>query len=615
MRSTTVSIGDTATADQYNKLRLDAFGAAFLLPHEQNTPDLTLKVEAGVCYVGATRVIYAGGNSPSFTAPSSNPRIDLLTIDSSGTIGRTAGTENASPSVPTYPKDKIVLAEVYCRVSQTTIRDSDQGSNGYIKQDVRPFFRMPRAITQGNSEIYGASSGGTDAYAITLDPAISSYADGMVIAFKADVANTGAATLNVNAVGAKTIKKTHDIDLADADIEAGQIVIVQYDASGDVWQMQSQISKSAPSATDFGDGSDGAAAFDGSTTVAGASRSGNDYTLTRDVYYTNATISTGCTLNPAGYRMFCTGTLTLNGTGKVFRNGNNGSNGGDGGGGQSGNGAHSGSGGSGGAGGSALSDGYLKGGVAGATGGGGGGGNSGNPYQSGGAGGSGSSGNSVSNSVGVNGVGSAGSGGSGGGGNSPGGSGSAGAATAALVRLIHGFALSTMLDINADNTLSKYTASAGSAGGGGASGGGGNNVNANGAFGGGGGGGGGAGGNGGIIYIAASAIVIGASAAIEAKGGNAGNGGNGGSGASGSDGRPCGGGGTGGGGTGGVGGIVVLIYQSLTNSGSISVAAGVKGTKGATVGNGAGGGGGNGAGSQGSDGSDGAAGVIYQFAV
>jgi hypothetical protein len=89
-----------------------------------------------------------------------------------------------------------------------------------------------------SSHIYAADAGTTDAYAITLDPAPSAYTTGMVINFYANTANTGAATLNVNSLGAKTIKKHHDQDLADGDIEAGQIVTVVYDGTN--FQMQSQ---------------------------------------------------------------------------------------------------------------------------------------------------------------------------------------------------------------------------------------------------------------------------------------------------------------------------------------------------------------------------------------
>lgn len=92
---------------------------------------------------------------------------------------------------------------------------------------------------QDGGLIYAASSAGSDTYAITLSPAPSAYAAGQVFNFKADVANTGAATLNVNSLGAKTIKKLNDQDLATGDIEAGQVVTVVYD--GTSMQMTSQV--------------------------------------------------------------------------------------------------------------------------------------------------------------------------------------------------------------------------------------------------------------------------------------------------------------------------------------------------------------------------------------
>lgn len=81
------------------------------------------------------------------------------------------------------------------------------------------------------SSVYAADAGSTDAYAITLSPVPSAYATGMVVRFKANTINTGAATLNVNALGAKTIKKNYNTDLSDGDIVANQLVTVIYDGT------------------------------------------------------------------------------------------------------------------------------------------------------------------------------------------------------------------------------------------------------------------------------------------------------------------------------------------------------------------------------------------------
>ncbi len=86
---------------------------------------------------------------------------------------------------------------------------------------------------------YAADAGSTDAYAITITPAPAAYVTGMMFVFKANTINTGACSLQVNALAVIPIKKKHDQDPADGDIEAGQMVSVIYDGTN--FQMQSQI--------------------------------------------------------------------------------------------------------------------------------------------------------------------------------------------------------------------------------------------------------------------------------------------------------------------------------------------------------------------------------------
>ncbi len=102
----------------------------------------------------------------------------------------------------------------------------------YVKDDAGTTYQFASADTiQKSSHTYAADAEASDAYAITLSPAPTAYTTGMVVLFKANTANTGAATLNVNSLGAKTIKKTNDDDLETGDIESGQIVRVAYDGT------------------------------------------------------------------------------------------------------------------------------------------------------------------------------------------------------------------------------------------------------------------------------------------------------------------------------------------------------------------------------------------------
>ncbi len=86
-------------------------------------------------------------------------------------------------------------------------------------------------ISQSGVEIYGASASGNDTYAVTLNPAPTAYAAGMMFNIKPDTANTGACTLNVNSLGAKALKKNQATDPATGDILANQIVTVVYDGT------------------------------------------------------------------------------------------------------------------------------------------------------------------------------------------------------------------------------------------------------------------------------------------------------------------------------------------------------------------------------------------------
>lgn len=100
------------------------------------------------------------------------------------------------------------------------------------------------ATLDADVRYYAADAGANDTYVITLSPVPSAYTAGMKISFKANTANTGAATINVNSLGAKTIVKYVNTTLADGDIAAGQLCTLIYDGTNFV--LQSPISNVAP---------------------------------------------------------------------------------------------------------------------------------------------------------------------------------------------------------------------------------------------------------------------------------------------------------------------------------------------------------------------------------
>ena len=89
------------------------------------------------------------------------------------------------------------------------------------------------------------STGSANAYLVAANRTISAYYDGMRQGFHANFGNTGAATLDIDSVGAKTIKKLHDQDLASGDIETNQYVEVVYSATDDTFQMLSGVANAS----------------------------------------------------------------------------------------------------------------------------------------------------------------------------------------------------------------------------------------------------------------------------------------------------------------------------------------------------------------------------------
>jgi hypothetical protein len=96
-----------------------------------------------------------------------------------------------------------------------------------------------------NSLGYAATTGSANAYAVALSIAPAAYTAGMIVSFKASFANTAAATINVNSLGAKTIKKYSTSDLAANDIVSGQIVTLIYESTADVFQMITPLGNKA----------------------------------------------------------------------------------------------------------------------------------------------------------------------------------------------------------------------------------------------------------------------------------------------------------------------------------------------------------------------------------
>lgn len=112
-----------------------------LKPVPSTPVGLSLTVNQGrVTVPGAGDFAFAG-DTISLTPPESDARIDLVALDPDGSLVVVQGTAAGSPTVPLYPSDKIVLAEIFIAAGVTGIEADDI-------TDVRPFFQtMPDLST------------------------------------------------------------------------------------------------------------------------------------------------------------------------------------------------------------------------------------------------------------------------------------------------------------------------------------------------------------------------------------------------------------------------------------------------------------------------------------
>jgi hypothetical protein len=121
----------TAQSATAYKNNLDAAAAVFkrlsaaFAPHEQATPNMTVRLDAGAIFDGLTLTEVAAQNTGTITAPTTNPRKDIVHVDRiTGAVGVATGAEAASPTDPAIPAGKLPVARINLTTSTTTIANS-----------------------------------------------------------------------------------------------------------------------------------------------------------------------------------------------------------------------------------------------------------------------------------------------------------------------------------------------------------------------------------------------------------------------------------------------------------------------------------------------------------
>ena len=141
--------------------------------------------------------------------------------------------ENTDGTITLLPSEGTIIEEGTPIIAETmnNIEDGieaahnaiEYGYSMFIEHEADSFHHIPYAVATG-----------TDSYAVNIQGIIA-LTEGMSIKVRFQNANTGTATLNINGLGAKEIRKSNGKSLSAGNIKAGQILHLVY--TGSVFQL------------------------------------------------------------------------------------------------------------------------------------------------------------------------------------------------------------------------------------------------------------------------------------------------------------------------------------------------------------------------------------------
>lgn len=198
---------------------------------------------------GAANTVCIGGVDKTQTGLSAGSIYYLS--DTAGAISTSAGTISVVIGECNTITSQLVLSQRFTQVptalEKAQIPTAGQ-KNALVGNDITIAVGTGNKYVtqtgfQNGAEKYASSTGSANAYVLTLSPVPTAYAAGQRFSFNANFTNTGASTLNVNSLGAKSIfKGAGTTALIANDITSGQVVTIEYD--GSAFQLQSGVGQS-----------------------------------------------------------------------------------------------------------------------------------------------------------------------------------------------------------------------------------------------------------------------------------------------------------------------------------------------------------------------------------
>jgi hypothetical protein len=164
-----------------------------------------------------------------------------MSYNGSGTFNiNTAGQPVVTGTVISSTAFNLLTSDLATGLSTAMTKDGQTTATANIPMGTFKFTGLGAGTNATDSAQYGqlqagattiATVTGTDTLTGSLIPAIAAYATGNLFSFVAAATNTGAATINLNSLGAKSITKFGSTALAAGDILIGQVHLIEYDGT------------------------------------------------------------------------------------------------------------------------------------------------------------------------------------------------------------------------------------------------------------------------------------------------------------------------------------------------------------------------------------------------
>lgn len=154
----------------------------------------------------------SGGKVYTYAAGTSTPKASYTDYN--------AGTLNANPVILNSLGEADIWLNGNYKINVTD--SNDVQLSGYPVDNITSIQNLSN---------YYVTTGSSNAYVLTVNPSLTSYTAGTLYRIKPNFTNTGAATINISGLGAKSLVKNTSAALVANDLISGQIYEIIYDGT------------------------------------------------------------------------------------------------------------------------------------------------------------------------------------------------------------------------------------------------------------------------------------------------------------------------------------------------------------------------------------------------